>query len=221
MKRKTVIFLIVLVACGMAGSYLTRLIISVRGSRMTMVDKWLLRNWVDLVRAYPEMQELPSRADAARNWARTAADRYSKIPRIFRAATSRIGADDCPPGLTPSQAELIRSFVWSGLYSGRWETRERREVRWRDVLTGPYPQWDKKPSECLTPNFLDQYPREPLEHETWYRLGFLRPEEVIANRDALLQLANDHALLELIDQCWQMGYEAGSPRPSTTVSVLH
>jgi hypothetical protein len=73
MNRKTVIFLIVLVACGMVASYVTRLIVAQRSARMTLWDKCLLGVWVELLRAYPEMQDLPSRADAARNWAKQVA----------------------------------------------------------------------------------------------------------------------------------------------------
>ena len=48
MKGPTVIFLIVLVACGMAASDVTHLIVAHRSSRMTVHDKLLLRHWVNL-----------------------------------------------------------------------------------------------------------------------------------------------------------------------------
>jgi hypothetical protein len=159
MKRKTLILLTVLVACGMAVSCLTRLLIAVLSSRMTVNDTFVLREWMELVRQYPEMQDLPSRAEAARAWAKTVAD------------NSRTDASAL--GLTPTQAASIRGFVTSGLNSGAAKIRDR------------LPQRDGKPSECLrlNPYFFD--------------------------RDALERLAINHALAELIDQCWQIGYEAG------------
>jgi hypothetical protein len=203
MKSKTLIFLIVLVACGMAASYVTRLIIAERKARMTISDKWLLRKWVELVRAYPEMQGLPSQADAALSWARIAADEYSKAPRRCRAVTSRMRADDCPAGLTSAQAVFIRSFVSGGFNTASAETRERRNLTWKDVLTDSIPPRDKKPSDCLNPHCLDRYPRERMHHEA------LHPFILGSHRVELERLANNHALVELIDQCWQIGYEAG------------
>jgi hypothetical protein len=206
--RPPLLSLIALVACAIAASYLTNLIIAVSSARLTMSDKCLLRQWVDLVE-YPEMQDLPSRADAVRSWARTAAEKYSKQPRRWRGMSQSIDAASCPAGLTPLQAQLIRHVVWRGLNSGAWETRERRKHTWKDVLFGSCPLWDKKPSDCLNPHLLDQYPHEPLEHETWYTFSFSRPEEVVANREALGRLANNNALLEVIDQCWRIGYQSG------------
>jgi hypothetical protein len=201
MKRRTIIFLIVLVACGMAGSYVTRLIVAQRSARMTFWDKCLLGAWVELLRACPEMQDLPSRADAARNWAKQVAHEDSKADGV------PIEPANCPVGLTQAQAMSIRNFVSFGFNSGR--ERPRPELTWKDVLMGSIPLRDKKPSDCLNPNFLDQYPHEPLESdETWYQI-FPRPEKLVAHREALDRLADDHALLQLIDQCWQIGYEAG------------
>jgi hypothetical protein len=146
---------------------------------------------LSLVRAYPEMQDLPSRADAVGGWAHTAAN----------------NAEGCPTGLTPTQAELIRSVVRNGLNAGAVDTKDRRAFTWKRALIGSLPARHKKPSECLKPHFLDQY-IEPL-HDEKYELP--RHEEVIANREALEQLANNRDLVELIDQCWEIGYKAGCP----------
>jgi hypothetical protein len=161
MKRRTIIFLIVLVACGMAASYVTRQIVAQRSARMTFWDKVLLGVWVEIVRAYPETQGLPSRADAARNWAKQVADQKWKQQERFRAdGVSLVNEPaDYPDGLTQAQAVFIRSFVSAAFASGAWE-KDRPELTWKDVLTGSLR--DKKPSDCLNPNFLDQYPHEPL-----------------------------------------------------------
>jgi hypothetical protein len=122
---------------------------------------------------------------------------------------SSIERANCPVGLTQAQAESIRSFVSVAFNSGHEETRVRPDLTWKDVLMGSIPLRDKKPSNCLNPNFLDQYPHEPLESDgTWYQI-LPRPEEAVAHREALDRLADDHALLQVIDQCWQIGYEAG------------
>jgi hypothetical protein len=214
MTSKTVILLIVLIPCVIAASYLTRLIIAERASRMTFGDKCMLREWVNLLREYPEMQDLPSRADAAVSWAKTAAEDYITHSRgaskefTWHGMLPFISPENCPAGLTAAQAELIRKFVWRGLNSGAWETRDRPTVTWKDELTGSIPQWDKRPSDCLNPHFLDKYPYEPLEQPP-YRWNVARPEEVVANREALDRLANNDAMLQLIDQIWQIGYDAG------------
>jgi hypothetical protein len=62
---------------------------------------------------------------------------------------------------------------------------------------------DKKPSDCLNPRCLDRHLREPIHHEA------LHPFILGSHRAALERLASNHALLELIDQCWQIGYKAG------------
>src|SRR5690242_7940090 len=104
MKRKILILLTVLVAFATVGTFVTRLIVTVLSSRMTVGDTFLLREWMALVHAYPEVQDLPSHADAARNWAKIVADN----PRIDASA----------PGLNPAQTASIRGFVLSGLNSG-------------------------------------------------------------------------------------------------------
>ena len=45
MKRPTVIFVIVLLACGLAASYVTRLIVAHRSARMTRADKLYFDTW--------------------------------------------------------------------------------------------------------------------------------------------------------------------------------
>ena len=144
MKRPTVIFLIVLVACGMAASYMTRFIVAQRSSRMTFGDKCVLRRCVDALRRHSEMLDLPSRADAARGWAMTVADMYSTQPERWREFSRLIEAHR-PADLTPAQAELIRSIVWDGLQSGASDVTARCNFTWKDVLTGSFPRRGRNP----------------------------------------------------------------------------
>ena len=51
-NSSTLLFLIVFV-CTISVSYVTHLIIVARSSRMTFIDKSMLRNWVDLLRENP------------------------------------------------------------------------------------------------------------------------------------------------------------------------
>jgi hypothetical protein len=195
----TFLLLIAIVACSLAALCVTRLIVK---SQITDNDKCLLREWVDLVRQYPKMEKLTSCTNAARSWAKKAADEYSQQwPGRWRSMSRSITLDDCP-GLTTAQAQVIRGFVWYGLCSGAAETPS-----WKHALAGQlFRTRDRKPSDCLNPRLLDQYPREPLMDETW---GLPGPEETIASRAALERLAKNRKLLGLIDECWQIGYEAG------------
>jgi hypothetical protein len=198
MKRRTVVFLILLVACGMAASYVSRLIVAQGSARMTFRDKTLLGVWMDVLRDYSEMQDLPSRADAVQRWAKTYANEL-----LQQEAVERWDGYDAPAWLTPVQARAIRIFINYGLQSGELEPRD---FSWENVLVGQFPDHDKKPSQCLKPHFLDQYQHEPP------LVGFPRPEDVAANRDGLEQLARNRELVDLIDECWEIGYRAGRTR---------
>ena len=112
-------------------------------------------------------------------------------------------ADDCFAGLSSAQAVLIRSFVSGGFNSAAAETRERRNVTWKDVLTDSIPPPDKKPSDCLNQRCLERCLRGRMHHEA------LHPCISGSHRAALERLSNNPSLVSLIDQCWQIGYEAG------------
>jgi len=106
---------------------------------------------------------------------------------------------------------ITKYTLESRTYSGAWDTRNGYRVTWKDVLSGSLPPRDKRPSECLNLHFLDAYSHEPLDREILYPDALPRPEEVLACRDVLERLAKDHELVELIDECWQIGYKAGCP----------
>jgi hypothetical protein len=82
-------------------------------------------------------------------------------------------ADDCPAGLSSAQAVLIRNFVSGGFNSASAETRERRNLTWKDVLTDSIPLRDKKPSDCLNPRCFDRCLRERMHRSKTRLTSFL------------------------------------------------
>jgi hypothetical protein len=198
MKHRTVVFLIVLVACGMAASYVSRLIVAQGSARMTSPDKSLLGVWMYVLRDYSEVQDLPSRADAVQSWAKAYANELMQQEVVVRLDLS-----DPPAWLTPVQTSALRMFIFSGLQSGELELCD---FSWDNVLIGKFPDRDKKPSQCLNPHFLDQYQHEPPF------MWSPRPEDVAAHRDGLEQIARNRELIDLIDECWKIGYRAGRTR---------
>jgi hypothetical protein len=213
--KPMLILLMVLVACGMVASYLTRLIIAERSARIASSDKDLLHIWTDVLRYYPEMRSLLSRAAAVRNWAQTCGDHYGHQQFRFRV-TLYISEVNCPAWLTPTQAEVVRAFTRTGVQSAQLELEHKSAFTWTNAFVGRFPPRYKKPSECLNQRCLRQCVSEPFQHPVIYPLG---REEVAANRAVLEQMANNPELLkqiadnrrlvELMDECWQIGYEAG------------
>src|SRR5438132_2884394 len=85
----------------------------------------------------PEMRNISGRPEAARSWARAVANSYrSPLKTAASDPTIEIKAHNCPQGLSPTQADLVRNITGQGCYAAR----------------PPNPNWyhHEKPSDFLT-----------------------------------------------------------------------
>jgi hypothetical protein len=73
-SRTVRILLITLITCAIPATYLMLRIIAQRCANISFYDQGMLRDWIDVVQHFSELQDLPNRADAARHWAKRSAD---------------------------------------------------------------------------------------------------------------------------------------------------
>jgi hypothetical protein len=119
-SRPKLVLLIVLVACGMMGSYLARLIVAERiarrSSHIKSPDLGLIGAWLWVVGDASEIDRLPSQDKLVRQWAHTCGSHWVDCPGS--RWTSLEDGLLWPEGLTPRQAKVARSFTSFGFQSG-------------------------------------------------------------------------------------------------------
>jgi hypothetical protein len=189
---------------------------------VTMADCYLLC-WLNIVHAYSEMETLPNRADAARRLAEETANQLGKVEvdaalytraRTVGAVTAHLpgeASDICSyprlPNLTPGQTEQVRELTRQGFVHG-WYVK---------------PPWPvKKPSEYLADFLIGDFESERAHNDHARMLGDRGRrgslQQISAKREALEQIAHNRALVELLDECWEIGrqtavriFEKGKP----------
>ena len=141
--------------------------------------------WLTVDYNYPAMCDIASRSEAVRIWSQRVANMqpYSTLP------APEIEPSNCPPGLSPIQAELVRSITWRAC-----DAAKHSDGRWF-----PY----KDPNEYSSLDLLEKAVALPPQVYTGMDL-------TAAHRAGLGRIAKNHDLVHLMDECFMIGYRTAS-----------